>query len=105
MTQDLKFTCNADTGSYDAFAGEELVGTLVFERTPDRLILSHIAVPSEHRNRGLASGLVQATLDDAKAKGLTVTPLCPFVVSYIRNHPAYESLVDKHHPGRYRLPV
>jgi hypothetical protein len=36
----------------------------------------------------------------ARARHLTVVPLCPFVSGYIRRHPQYLPLVDPAHRAR-----
>jgi predicted GNAT family acetyltransferase len=45
------------------------------------------------QRRGLGSALVAGALDDARARGLRVVPICPFVDAYIRRHPDYADLV------------
>ena len=50
-------------------------------------------VPPELEGQGVAGKLVSAALDDARAKHLTVVPICRFVTSYIRRHQEYRDLV------------
>ena len=38
-----------------------------------------------------------AALDDARGRGLTVVPECPFVISYLRRHPDELDVVDERH--------
>ena len=38
--------------------------------------------------------LVSGVLDDIRARGLEVVPLCPFAAAYIRRHPEYADLVE-----------
>ena len=42
---------------------------------------------------GVGSRLVQGALDDLRARGLAVVPLCPFVAGFIDRHPEYADLV------------
>jgi hypothetical protein len=51
-------------------------------------------VPREHRGRGVAAGLVQFALDDARERGFKVRPTCPFVAKIIAGRPDYADLVD-----------
>jgi predicted GNAT family acetyltransferase len=37
--------------------------------------------------------LAREALDNARWRGLSVTPLCPFIRAYIDHHPEYEDLV------------
>jgi len=59
----------------------------------DNLVLVHTEVPDSLSGRGIAGKLVHTALEYARAEGVKVIPLCPFVSSYIRRHPEYESLV------------
>ena len=55
--------------------------------------LVHTEVEPELEHRGVASQLVAAALDDIRARGLPVVPICPFVRGFIRRHPEYADLV------------
>jgi predicted GNAT family acetyltransferase len=41
----------------------------------------------------LGSLLLAGALDDLRARGLKLVPLCPFVASYIRRHPEQADLI------------
>ncbi len=60
---------------------------LVYERTPDTMLLIHTEVPSELRGHHLGEMLVKASLDAAAAEGLRIIALCPFAKAYLRKHP------------------
>ena len=55
--------------------------------SPARVIADHTYVPDALRGQGLAEELLDALLADARAKGFTIVPLCPFVASQARRHP------------------
>lgn len=61
---------------------------LSYERTPDSLRLIHTEVPEARRGRGFGETLVKGALDAARAEGLRVVAVCPFVRAYLRKHPA-----------------
>ncbi len=71
-----------------------------YERHGDRMIVLHTEVPAALEGQGIASTLARTALEDARARRLTVVPLCPFVSEYIRRHPEYLSLVDAAHRAR-----
>ena len=60
---------------------------------PGRIAFTHTKVPEALEGRGIGSALVKAALDDARAKGLKVEPICPFVKHYIEKHPDYADLL------------
>lgn len=47
----------------------------------------HTGVPRALEGRGIAGALVQAALEHARAHGLRVEPVCPYVASYMKRHP------------------
>jgi predicted GNAT family acetyltransferase len=55
--------------------------------------LTHTYVPTVHRNRGIGAALVRRALDQAKEEGRKVVPSCPFVASFIDEHPGYRELL------------
>jgi predicted GNAT family acetyltransferase len=49
----------------------------------------HTEVSPTVEGEGLGSRLVSGALDDIRARGLEVVPLCPVAAAYIRRHPEY----------------
>ena len=39
--------------------------------------------------------LVKGALDDIRARGETIVPLCPFVAAWLARHPDYQDLIDQ----------
>lgn len=63
-----------------------------YRRTGDVLLITHTEVPQPLEGRGLGSALVRGLFDLARAQGLKVRPLCPFVVAYMNRHPEVADL-------------
>jgi uncharacterized protein len=57
------------------------------------IVLVHTEVVPAVEGRGVASRLVSAALDDIRARGLRVVPICPFVRHYLGRHPEYGDLL------------
>lgn len=64
-----------------------------YRREGGTLTILHTEVPSALGGRGVGSALVRGLLDIARAQGLKVKPLCPFVSAYIGKHPEYADLL------------
>ncbi len=90
---------DAGSRSYEALLDGKVVGTLIYEHEGPRLVLTHTIVEPDYRRRGIGTELARGALDDARAKGLSVTVFCDFVASFIDTHPDYADLVDAAHPG------
>ena len=63
-------------------------------RHGDVVTFTHTEVPRELEGHGVASRLVRAALDDVRARGLRVAPMCPYVTSWLRRHHEYLDIVE-----------
>jgi Predicted acetyltransferase len=78
---------------YELWTDEVLAGWIQYTRAGDVVTLVHTDVDPAFEGRGLGSVLVAGTLDDVRARGKRIRPLCPFVAAYLRLHPEYADLV------------
>jgi hypothetical protein len=69
------------------------VGLLSYRLAGGVITHRHTEIDPSVGGRGLGSALVRFALDDARARGLTVKPQCPFVAAFIVRHPQYAGLV------------
>lgn len=51
------------------------------------VVFTHTETDPAFEGQGVASQLVRWALDDVRARGLQVVPLCPFVRAYVTRHP------------------
>jgi predicted GNAT family acetyltransferase len=84
---------NPEARRYEARVGEALAGFITYRSAGDVVTMIHTEVLPEWEGHGVGSALVRGALDDVRARGLEVRPLCPFVAGYLRHHPEYEDLV------------
>ncbi|GAC56872.1 hypothetical protein GOHSU_14_00390 [Gordonia hirsuta DSM 44140 = NBRC 16056] len=59
----------------------------------DRLALTHTVIFDRFGGRGYAGQLVRQVLDQIRADGNKVIPVCSYVTSYLEKHPEYADLV------------
>ena len=64
-----------------------------YQRTDNRIVLTHTEVPEALSGQGVGSKLVSGVLDTIRAQGAVVVPRCKFVAAFIERHPGYRSLV------------
>lgn len=84
---------NPDESRFEAKFSGQLMAVAEYERSGQRISFTHTVVAQAAEGKGVAGKLVKYALDQARAGGLAVTPLCPFVQSYLRRHPEYRDLV------------
>lgn len=64
-----------------------------YRRADGILTVMHTEVPKELNGKGIGSALVRGLLDIARAEGVKVRPVCPFVRGYIEKHAEYQDLL------------
>ncbi|WP_246831264.1 GNAT family N-acetyltransferase [Pseudotabrizicola formosa] len=57
--------------------------------TPSLIIADHTGVPDALRGTGAGVALVEYMVNDARARGIKIVPLCPFVNAQRRKHPEW----------------
>lgn len=78
---------------YEAFEGDELVSHIDYLLDDNVVRVTHTSTPPKYRGRGLAGRLTEFALDDIRARGLRLQPLCSFTATYVADHPEYAALV------------
>lgn len=68
-------------------------GVLTYQLTGTIIAYTHTKVDPEFEGRGVGSILARAVMEDARAKGRTVVPICPFLSDWLGKHPEYEKIV------------
>ena len=82
---------------YELHLDGRRIGLLAYRERKGRVAFTHTEVSPGCEGRGFGSRLVAGALDDARRRGQVVVPICPFVTSYIQEHPEYHDLVAPEH--------
>ena len=61
----------------------------------ERIIADHTGVPRALGGQGIGTQLVERLHDHAKAEGLKVVALCPFVKAQMAKHPEWRDVLDR----------
>jgi uncharacterized protein len=86
---------NPDASRFEAVDESGVVaGFAAYRRYDDRIVFTHTEVDDAFEGRGVGSTLVKASLDAVRGEGLRVVAQCPFVKSYIQQHPEYADLTS-----------
>jgi uncharacterized protein len=93
VDSDLRVVDNTDQRRYELWLGDTRAGMIAYQAGPDAIQLIHTEVDPAFAGQGLGGRLVGGALDDIRASGRKLVPICPFVRAYLRRHPEYEDLV------------
>lgn len=72
-----------------------LAGWVTYQVTDDIVVYTHTEVKPAFEGQGIGSRLVRHAMDDARARGRTVVPICPYLMKWLDKHPEYESIVAR----------
>jgi predicted GNAT family acetyltransferase len=93
-----------DRERYELEVDGTLAGFLEYRGHGDTRALTHTEIDPSFEGRGLGSRLISAVLDDVRAQGLHVLPICPFVKAHLANHPDQLDLVEPRLRVAFGLP-
>ena len=94
MHPDVIVTDVPAEGRFEARTAEgALLGFSAYVHEGDAVVFTHTEVDEAAEGAGVGSQLVRGALDQVRAAGHAVVPLCPFVTAYIESHPEYADLV------------
>jgi len=77
---------------YELRSQDRVIGSATALPHGDVIVVPHVEVNPEFEGQGFGSRLVRGVLDDIRAQGKKVSPLCPFVRSFIQRYPEYADL-------------
>jgi len=76
----------------DPMGGEELVGYVDYVAEPYQVVLTHTVIREHYSGRGYAGYLVSTVLDDIRASGKQVVPVCWYVRHFIDRNTEYADM-------------
>jgi predicted GNAT family acetyltransferase len=86
-TEEIRIEVAEDRSRYELFVGDKQAGKLVYRDEGDTRIFLHTEVDPAYRGRGLASQLIEWSLDDVRDSGKHLWVKCPAVSDYLARHP------------------
>ena len=69
--------------------GSERPAELTWKARGKARIADHTFTPPAARGKGIAFDLVEFMVQDARDKGFTIVPQCPYVAAQFRKHPEW----------------
>jgi len=93
MPTEPRVTDNPPASRYEHWLGTNRDGLIEYRSEPGVVFLVHTEVDPAFAGQGLGERLVAGALEDLRARGLKLVPLCLFVRAYLRRHPDQADLV------------
>jgi predicted GNAT family acetyltransferase len=76
-------------------AGAAETGELTYSRMSDTLIIvDHTGVPDSLRGTGVGAALAAHVVDEARANGFKIVPLCPFFKAQAARNPDWSDVIS-----------
>ena len=88
---------------YEIAVDGRRAGFAAYTERPGLITFVHTEIDDALGGRGLGGALVRAALADARHRGLSVRPACPFVRAWIAKHPDHLDLVPEPDRAHYAL--
>jgi predicted GNAT family acetyltransferase len=80
---------------YEARIDGALAGISEYDLTDDNtIVFLHTVVAQKYEGQGVGGAIAKYALDDARARGLRVRALCPFIRSWLGRHHEYSDLIS-----------
>jgi predicted GNAT family acetyltransferase len=93
MTDEYVVRDNPTKLRYEILRNSKVAGAITYRTAPGVKVLLHTEVEPAEEGHGVGDRLVSGALDDIRAHGLHVVPVCPFVAAYLRRHPEQRDLI------------
>ena len=90
---DIRIVDVPERARYELLVDGRPAGLVTYRRQPGEITFVHSQIDAAYEGHGLGGRLAQYVLDEARDAGLAVHPVCPFIRSYIEQHPEYADLV------------
>jgi predicted GNAT family acetyltransferase len=76
------------------FRADGAEAEMTFSKAGEHMvIIDHTAVPDAFRGQGIGLKLVNRAVEDARAAGKKIIPLCPFAAAQFRRHPEWADVL------------
>lgn len=83
-----------EEGAYIVDVDGERAGKAVYHLRGGRHLFVHTEVDERFSGIGVGTRLVRFALDDVRAGGGTVVPICPFFAAFLEQNDEYDDIID-----------
>ncbi|MEU4685839.1 GNAT family N-acetyltransferase [Streptomyces xinghaiensis] len=80
---------------YEILVEGRRVGLTAYRDLGGRRVFFHTEIDEAFAGQGLAPQLVQQALDDVRASGMRIVPVCPYVAKFLKRHDEFTDITDR----------
>ena len=93
---EIRLQDNGSKGRYVLRSADGAEAEMTFTKVSEKLIIiDHTEVPDAFRGQGAGLRLVTRAVEDARAAGRKIIPLCPFANAQFRRHPEWADVLER----------
>ncbi|MCV7352630.1 GNAT family N-acetyltransferase [Mycobacterium parmense] len=95
-------TVTAEEGRYVIAVEGQTVGLADFADRDGQRVFYHTEIDSSFGGRGLATILVEEALNESRAEGKRIVPVCSMIGTVLKKHPEFDDITDPVTPDVHR---
>ena len=95
-TGEIELEDGGSKGRYVLRSADGAIAEMTFSKVGEkRIIIDHTDVPDVFRGQSVGARLVTRAVEDARASGKKIIPLCPFANAQFRRHAEWADVLDR----------
>ncbi|MFF2327185.1 MULTISPECIES: GNAT family N-acetyltransferase [unclassified Streptomyces] len=79
---------------YEILVDGRTAGLTAYRDRDEQRVFYHTEIDDAFAGQGLASTLVQQALNDVRASGKRIVPVCPYVAKFLKKHEEFADITD-----------
>ncbi|MFG2971153.1 MULTISPECIES: GNAT family N-acetyltransferase [unclassified Streptomyces] len=79
---------------YDILVDGQRAGLTAYRDRGAQRVFFHTEIDEAFAGQGLGAQLVQQALDDVRASGMRIVPVCPYVAKFLKRHDEFADITD-----------
>ncbi|MFJ3778155.1 GNAT family N-acetyltransferase [Streptomyces sp. NPDC090075] len=79
---------------YEILVDGQRAGLTAYRDRGARRVFFHTEIDEAFAGQGLGAQLVQRALDDVRASGMRIVPVCPYVAKFLKRHDEFADIAD-----------
>jgi len=94
---------NTQAHRYELRVDDALAGFAEYNELSTRVVFTHTEILPAFQGQGYSAVLIQRALEDVRALGKHVVPVCPAVAAFLRKHPEFHDLLTAETREAHRI--